>query len=304
MRILRDLGIVPQGSPPAPAGGHAVRAGVKHAFPAGFLSLLSTGLLSLAGKLEVARLLARIQSLDPAPLQSTTVDGWLAGLTRRREVRELLAALVRLATYGNASDQQSGGAALEQVQRARGQRALPRRRLAAAGRCAARSGARGRGDDLGERARRRGRAQRRRSGGARGAPRRRQHAELRGRDPRRATGGRGGSAVGSGTRQRRPLGRASDPAVRRLPRSRPRRLARAALDLRPRHRRAAVLLGALRRGAARARRRRALLHVAKYLDPSQPIDSARDQAELERLTDLVQPGWRTRVSRASCRAWR
>jgi len=51
MRILRDLGIVPQGSPPAPSGGHAVRAGVKHAFPAGFLSLLSTGLLGLAGKL-------------------------------------------------------------------------------------------------------------------------------------------------------------------------------------------------------------------------------------------------------------
>src|SRR3982750_4444487 len=32
MRVLRDLGIAPQGAPPAPSGGHAVRAGVKHAF--------------------------------------------------------------------------------------------------------------------------------------------------------------------------------------------------------------------------------------------------------------------------------
>ena len=295
MRILRDLGIEPKGAPPAPSGGHAVRAGVKHAFPAGFLSLLSTGLLSLAGKLEVARLLARIQSLDPAPLQSTTVDRWLGSLTRRREVRELLAALVRLTTYGNAPDQQSGGAALEQVQRALADNVLYLdggwQQLVDALRDAALA-----------------------AGATIEASVRVDAVELTGADQEvRAVRLADGSTVSCGgvilavppaDAVTLLSGPAHDSVARWAAQAIP--LYAACLDLaldglpEPRSTFAlgidTPLYFSVHSAAARlAPGSGALLHVAKYLDPSQPVDAARDQAELERLTDLVQPGWRTRV---------
>ncbi len=39
----------------------------------------------------------------------------------------------------------------------------------------------------------------------------------------------------------------------------------------------------------------AMVHIAKYLDPSRESDAASDQKELESLMDLLQPGWRKLV---------
>jgi phytoene dehydrogenase-like protein len=39
----------------------------------------------------------------------------------------------------------------------------------------------------------------------------------------------------------------------------------------------------------------ALVHAARYLDPSEPEDAERDRGEIERVLDLVQPGWREQV---------
>ena len=63
-QVLRELGIQYTGSRPGASGGYAFDHGILHTLPAGFVSLLTTGLLRLAGKLETARLVMRCD-LDP-----------------------------------------------------------------------------------------------------------------------------------------------------------------------------------------------------------------------------------------------
>src|SRR5687768_8702782 len=55
IEVLRELGIEPRGRGPSVSGAFAVKAGVKHTFPAGTVSLLTTSLFGLSAKLEAAR---------------------------------------------------------------------------------------------------------------------------------------------------------------------------------------------------------------------------------------------------------
>ncbi len=116
MAILRELGISPAGGVPSASGGYAVAGGMKHALPGGLVSLLTTGLLRLPAKLELARLMARLPLVRTDALAATTVNDWIAQEIRYPEVRALLAALFRLSTYANAPDEMSAGAALAQLQ--------------------------------------------------------------------------------------------------------------------------------------------------------------------------------------------
>jgi len=295
MRVLRELGIEPRGATPLPSGGHAVRAGVKHPFPAGFLSLLSTGLLSLSGKLEVARLLARIQTLDAAPWQRSTVSQWLAAVSRRDEVRQLLGALVRLTTYGNAPDQQSGGAALEQVQSALRANVLYLdggwQQLVDALRTAAteagvtiESSARVAAVELepgsnAVRGVRLGDGSSVACAGAILATPPGDAAALLAGDARRVVDGWAAAAT--------PLRAAClDLALSELPE--PRSTFGLGID--------APLYFSVHSAVAKLTPGKgALVHVARYLDPAARDDSTRDLAELEAFTDLLQPGWRSRV---------
>lgn len=294
IRVLKDLGIEPKGAPPLPSGGHAVRDGVKHAFPAGFLSLLSTGLLTVSSKLEVARLLTRLPALDPAPLQSTTVEQWLAGLTRRADVRQLLEALVRLSTYGNAPRQQSAGAALDQVQRALRDNVLyldggwqqmvgSLRDAATEAGVAITSGARA---DAVETAADGSVVAVRLADGERIAC----AAAILAIPPSDAAALLSGAAherVARWAADAIPLHAAClDLALDALPE--PRSTFALGID--------APLYFSVHSAVARLTPGRGvLLHVARYLDPAQPADTTRDQNELERLTDLIQPGWRQHV---------
>ena len=63
-RVLGSLGVKAAGRPPPLGGAIAVQAGVAHALPTGALSLALTTLLRPRAKLEGARWLARIPSLD------------------------------------------------------------------------------------------------------------------------------------------------------------------------------------------------------------------------------------------------
>ncbi len=116
--ILAELGVSFHGAPPAVGGGYAVQDGRKHTLPGGFVSLLTTGLLGLPGKLETARLLGSLASFDPTPWQGVSVREWLERSVRHSSVRALLQALVRVSTYANDPARQSAGAALAQVQMA------------------------------------------------------------------------------------------------------------------------------------------------------------------------------------------
>lgn len=116
--VLRDLGVSFKGGLPSPSGAYAVKDGKKHALPGGLISLLTTGLFGISAKLETARLLAGIARIDTHPLQRVTVREWLETAIRTIEVRQLVGALFRLASYTNAPETMSAGAAVAQLQSA------------------------------------------------------------------------------------------------------------------------------------------------------------------------------------------
>jgi phytoene dehydrogenase-like protein len=117
MRLLARLGLAPAGGVPSPSGGYAVTDHRLHALPGGLVSLMSTGLLDLRGKLEAARWLARLQKATQRwdGLAHTTVSDWAARAVADRGVRALLLALIRLSTYSAAPELESAGAALDQL---------------------------------------------------------------------------------------------------------------------------------------------------------------------------------------------
>lgn len=115
-RVLRDLGVPLQGGMPSGSGGFAIRDGRKHTLPGGFVSLLSTSLLGLSAKLETGKLLASFQKIAAKPLYELSVREWLERDIHSVEVRALLQALFGLSTYANCPDQFSAGVAVEQLQ--------------------------------------------------------------------------------------------------------------------------------------------------------------------------------------------
>lgn len=294
IRVLAELGITPRGATPRPSGGHAVSRGVKHAFPSGFLSLVSTGLLTLPGKLEAARILARLQTIDPAPWQSSTVDEMLAAIAKHDDVRRLLGALIRLTTYGNAPDRMSGGAALIQVQGALAANVLyldggwqqmvgALRDAALAAGVAIESGVRV--EEIEQDA----------AGGVRGVrladgthlPCAAAILAIAPDEAAQATGGATHALLDRWAQDLTPLRAAClDLALDALPA--PHSTFGLGVDA-PLYFSVHSAVASLTPGHG------ALVHVAKYLDPSETPDTARDLAELERFTDLLQPGWREHV---------
>jgi phytoene dehydrogenase-like protein len=114
--ILRELGISFHGGRPNASGGHAIYGGRTHALPGGFVSLLSTGLLGLGEKLELARVLSSVGKWKAAEWHERSVAEWLAATARKERVRALLGALVRLTTYVNDEARLSAGVAIPQLQ--------------------------------------------------------------------------------------------------------------------------------------------------------------------------------------------
>jgi choline dehydrogenase-like flavoprotein len=104
VRILREPGVEFGGGIVGTSGAYALARGEKHTLPAGFVSLLTTGLMPLAARLELARMLGGISKINPEPLQRVTVREWLDREIRHPEVKELLQAVFRVATYTNAPE--------------------------------------------------------------------------------------------------------------------------------------------------------------------------------------------------------
>jgi phytoene dehydrogenase-like protein len=114
-RILRELGVKWTGGLPPTGGGHVIYRGRKFLSPLGTMSLLLTGLLSFREKLEAARLLSSLKSIDTETLDSVSLSQWLYGVTRSERVRQLMMTVVRVTTYSNDAERLSAGAALAQV---------------------------------------------------------------------------------------------------------------------------------------------------------------------------------------------
>ena len=112
---LRELGVQTHGAPPT-SGGLALYGGKPHALPVGFRSLLGTSLLTLAGKLELARLLAVLPKLNAAAVREQTLASWLDSRLADRRARAVVEMFVRVTTFTNDGARQSAGAAIEQLQ--------------------------------------------------------------------------------------------------------------------------------------------------------------------------------------------
>jgi protoporphyrinogen oxidase len=117
---LQTLGIHPDGEPPALDGACALDAERIHLLPTGPGSLTRTSLLGLLGKAGVARLLSRLPRLDPAPLDGISMSAWLDSVSGRPAVKNLVSALIRLATYSDSPEMLSAGAAVRQLKLALG----------------------------------------------------------------------------------------------------------------------------------------------------------------------------------------
>lgn len=115
---LDALGVAYPGKTPPVSGGHALRGDALHTLPTGFLSLVSTDVCGLSAKLELARLLGTIAWIDAAALDGVTVTAWLSGALQSPETRALVAAFLRVSTYGGDMDRMSAGAAVAQLQQA------------------------------------------------------------------------------------------------------------------------------------------------------------------------------------------
>src|SRR5262249_29052400 len=94
----------------------AVRDGAKHAFPSGFVSLLTTSLFGPAAKFEAARFLASILKIDTRELMNATLRSWVDENIAHAQVKEFLYTAFRIATYTNAPDLMSAGSAIRQLQ--------------------------------------------------------------------------------------------------------------------------------------------------------------------------------------------
>ncbi len=314
-RVLAELGVAYSGRRPAATGGLALHAGKLHALPGGFVSLLTTDLLSLGGKLELGRALASLAKIDPSTLRGQTLRQWLDRTFRDDVVRGLFEALMRVTAYANDPEFSCAAAAVEQLQQGFGAGVLYLdggwRTLAAGLRRAAESaGARieagrrvtavrtGTGvveidvapsriardpashpaDGEGE------------SPGA-GSRTLRAASVVLAVPPTVAAAladGPAAGGLGDWARRLRPVKAAClDLGLRRLPD--PRRLFVVGID-RP-------LYFSVHSASARlAPEGRAVVHVAKYLGP-EPADAKAVERELEEFCDVVQPGWRLEVER-------
>jgi phytoene dehydrogenase-like protein len=289
MDVLKELGIAPQGGVPSPSGGFAIAGGRAHTLPGGPVSLLTTGLFGLAAKLEFGRTLASLPRLDPRGLGRVSVSEWLATLLRHQESRRALQALTRLTTYGNAPDEMSAEVALTQVQLGLrhgvlyphgGWQVLVDGLRAAAERAGARivTGANVHAVERDPAVR-----------GVRLADGTEQAARavVLATAPAHAAALSGDGALASWAQQAIPVTAAClDVCLRTLPRP------RAAFALGIDEPTYFSVHSAVARLAPAAG---ATIHVARYLAPGEDKRGAEYEAGLERVLDLMQPGWRDLV---------
>jgi len=112
--VLRELGIPVRGGVPK-GRGVAMLGNERYKFPGTIWSMLTTSLLGIKAKAQVAALWIRIRRIDPKPYASMTVSEWIDANTSDERVRQLMTALFRLATYSDRLDLQSASAGLAQL---------------------------------------------------------------------------------------------------------------------------------------------------------------------------------------------
>lgn len=115
-QVLAELGVPVTGAPPDVAHGWVWSHGAAHRIPTGLWSLLRTSAVGAGAKVALARLLATLPSVDPAPLSDLSFEQWLDRVRLAAGARPLVRMLARIATYSAAPDRISADAAVAQLQ--------------------------------------------------------------------------------------------------------------------------------------------------------------------------------------------
>ncbi len=113
--LLQRVGIPFEGGVVKGTGGMALKAGRLHTLPVGPVTLLTTNLVRAGGRLELAATLARLIRKLPTVEPTMSIEAWLEDTIRHDDAREVIRALIRLATYSAMSERLSAAAALSQL---------------------------------------------------------------------------------------------------------------------------------------------------------------------------------------------
>jgi phytoene dehydrogenase-like protein len=109
--IYRELGIPVRGNMPSTAG-TALYRGDAYRLPSGIFSLLTTSLLSMRGKREVAMAFLRIRRNEAARVGELSLGEWLDDRFSDARGRQVMEAFLRLFTYASDTRTQRASLAL------------------------------------------------------------------------------------------------------------------------------------------------------------------------------------------------
>jgi phytoene dehydrogenase-like protein len=116
--VLARLGVSTPGAVP-PASGARGRIGDRvDVLPANLATLLRSRLLSMRGKVAIARFLAGVKKWRPADVAGLTVGQWLDTFKLPEDARKVALFLVRTTTYANDENTLSADVAAGQIQMA------------------------------------------------------------------------------------------------------------------------------------------------------------------------------------------
>jgi len=115
VRALAQLGVDIPSAARGPNGGFAVRRRRMFTLPVGLCSLLTTGLLGSRAKRQLARLMTSLDSVRVSDLERLSIADWLRTFRLEDDVIEIVLGLVRYTTYCDDPDRLSASAAIDQL---------------------------------------------------------------------------------------------------------------------------------------------------------------------------------------------
>jgi phytoene dehydrogenase-like protein len=115
-KVLKRLGVPLNGAIPRPVGAFALYDERLCTLPIGLISLLTTDLLSMSGKLELARVLGAVKKMSTAGLEHVPLEAWLRDRIHDERARAYVETVIRVASYADAPELLSAKAGIDALQ--------------------------------------------------------------------------------------------------------------------------------------------------------------------------------------------
>lgn len=117
VKILKELGINYTGKEVTTGGYYALKKGKKYPVPVSLRQFLTTKLLKgLRSKIEAIRFFASLNKINPEYIQDISLEDWINKNIQNSDVKDLVKMLSRITTYTNDVETQSAGATITQLQ--------------------------------------------------------------------------------------------------------------------------------------------------------------------------------------------